>query len=90
MTSIRFNDFLKEQLKDSEFKGDYNAEKAQLSIAVAVMKARERAGMTQKELAFKAAVPQSTVARIERGSNTSIDTLSKLASALGTELKISL
>lgn len=38
------------------------------------MKAREAAGLTQRELAEKANVPQSTMARIERGDNTSIDT----------------
>ncbi|BDZ31643.1 helix-turn-helix domain-containing protein [Lactiplantibacillus sp. WILCCON 0030] len=76
MTVIRLDDFLKEALKDPEFKIGYDAEVAKQSIAVAVMQARERAGMTKKALAFKAGLPQSTVARTERGSNTSIDTLS--------------
>lgn len=54
------------------------------------MKARESAGLTQRELAELAAVPQSTIARIERGDNTSFETLSKLASALGKTLTVSL
>lgn len=52
------------------------------------MKARESAGLTQRELAELASVPQSTIARIEKGHNTSFDTLSKLASALNKELKV--
>ncbi|MBR8699695.1 helix-turn-helix transcriptional regulator [Enterococcus casseliflavus] len=77
-------------MKDTEFKAEYEAEKAKLASAVALMKARESAGLTQRELAELAAVPQSTIARIERGDNTSFETLSKLASALGKTLTVSL
>ena len=52
------------------------------------MKAREDAGLTQRELAKRVDVPQSTIARIERGNNTSVDTLSKIANALGKKLKV--
>lgn len=90
MPTVKFNDFLKEKMKDTEFKAEYEAEKAKLVSAVALMKARESAGLTQRELAELAAVPQSTIARIERGDNTSFETLSKLASALGKTLTVSL
>lgn len=53
------------------------------------MLAREEAGYSQRELAELAHVPQSTIARIEKGENTSVDTLGKIAFALGKELKIS-
>lgn len=90
MPTVKFNDFFKEKMKDTEFKAEYEAEKAKLASAVALMKARESAGLTQRELAELAAVPQSTIARIERGDNTSFETLSKLASALGKTLTVSL
>ena len=90
MPTVKFNDFLKEKMKDTEFKAEYEAEKAKLASAVALMKARESAGLTQRELAELAAVPQSTIARIERGDNTSFETLSKLASALRKTLTVSL
>ena len=90
MPTVKFNDFLKEKMKDTEFKAEYEAEKAKLASAVALMKARESAGLTQREFAELAAVPQSTIARIERGGNTSFETLSKLASALGKNLTVSL
>ena len=60
-----------------------------LASAVAITKAREAAGLTQRELAERSGVPQSTIARIERGCNTSIDTLSKIAFALNKRVKIS-
>jgi transcriptional regulator with XRE-family HTH domain len=52
------------------------------------MNARERAGLTQRELAERTDVPQSTIARIEQGQNTSFGTMSKIAFALGKKLKV--
>jgi len=59
MTTIRFDDFLKEQLQDPNFKAGFEVECAKLSIAVAVMQAREHAGLTRAGLAEKAGVPMS-------------------------------
>ena len=76
------------KLKDPQYKESYLKEKAMLASAVAITKAREAAGLTQRELAERSGVPQSTIARIERGY-TSIDTLSKIAFALNKRVKIS-
>ena len=65
---------------------DFEAENLRLESAVVLLKAREDAGLTQRELARRVDVPQSTIARIERGNNTSVDTLSKIANALGKKL----
>lgn len=86
--NILFDDYLAEQLKDPKFKAGFDAGSARLENAVALMNERERAGLTQRELAKRANVPQSTVARIERGQNTSFDTMSKIAFALGKKLKV--
>ncbi|WLV77061.1 helix-turn-helix transcriptional regulator [Lacticaseibacillus parahuelsenbergensis] len=86
--NVLFNDYLAEQLKDPEFKAGVDAESAKLESAVALMNARERAGLTQRELANRAHVPQSTIARIEHGQNTSFDTMSKNAFAIGKKLKV--
>ncbi|MEY8585109.1 helix-turn-helix domain-containing protein [Ligilactobacillus animalis] len=83
-----FKDYLNEQLKDPEFKQEFNSETAKLESAVALTKARKDSGLSQRQLAEVANVPQSTIARIERGDNTSVDTLSKLANALGKKLKV--
>lgn len=86
--NIQFDDYLAEQLKDPAFKAGLEAESAKLESAVALMTARERAGLTQRELAQRANVPQSTITRIEHGQNTSFDTMSKIAFALGKKLKV--
>lgn len=73
-----------------EFLEVYLEEKAKLENAVAVLKAREAAGLTQHDLAKKSGVPQSTIARIEKGANTSLSTMCKIAFALDKQVKISL
>ncbi|HFD0831438.1 TPA: helix-turn-helix domain-containing protein [Enterococcus faecium] len=88
MPTIKFDDYLTKRMENPEFKASFEAENAKLNSALALMEAREAAGLTQRELAELASVPQSTVARIERGNNTSFDTLSKIANALGKQLKV--
>lgn len=89
MTTIKFDDYLEQRLQNPVFKQGFDNEMTRLESAVALMKLREEQGLSQRELARLAHVPQSTIARIEKGANTSVDTLIKIASALGKELKIS-
>lgn len=89
MTTVNFDDYLEQRLQNPGFKQGFDKEMTKLESAVALMKLREEQGLSQRELARLAHVPQSTVARIEKGANTSVDTLIKIASALGKELKIS-
>lgn len=88
MANINFDDFLNKELKNDDFKSGYLAEKTILESALAVYNARQKAGLTQRELAELSHVPQSAIARIERGNNTSIETMSKIAFALNQELTI--
>ncbi|OFA11429.1 antitoxin HipB [Lentilactobacillus sunkii] len=88
--TIPVDDLIDEQMRDLEFAIGFTEEYNKLSVAVEVFKAREAAGITQQELADKAGIPQTTVARIERGSNTSIETLTKIACALGKKVTISI
>jgi transcriptional regulator with XRE-family HTH domain len=51
--------------------------------------ARRGAGLTQRQLAMRAGVPQATVGRIEAGLITPrVDTLEKLLRASGQELAV--
>ena len=86
---IKFDEFLAEQRKNPSFENGFLKEDAKLENAIALLRARENAGLSQRELAERSGVPQSTIARIERGYNTSIDTLSKIAFALNKRVKIS-
>jgi len=86
--NIKFEDFLNNELKDPDFRAGFEEENNRLASSVAIHQARENMGWTQNELAKHADVPRSTVARTENGHNVSIDTLTKLASAMGKTLKI--
>lgn len=88
MGTVDFREYIDKRLENKEFRKGYTEELDKLLSSVAVMRAREEMGYTQKELAEKANLPQSTIARIERGANTSVETLSKLAIALDKKLVI--
>ena len=88
MTTIKFDDFLQDELKQEDFKAGYLAEKSILESAIAVFNARQNAGLTQRELADLSHVPQSTIARIERGDNVTFDKLAEIAHAMGKTIKI--
>ena len=90
MTNVKFDDYLNDELKNKDFKNGYLNEKAILESALTVAHARQSAGLSQRQLAKISHVPQSTIARIECGCNTSIETINKLALALGKKLTISI
>ena len=55
----------------------------------ALLKARQKAGLTQEELAHKMGTSQSTIARLESGSSMpSMRTLSRFAKATNCEMQI--
>lgn len=93
MTNLTsFETVLNKALKDKEFKDLYSKELILNKIATAVTDMRQRAGLTQKELAVKANTTQQVVSRIESARDVSripsIDLLSRLAVASGCNMDI--
>ena len=87
--SNRFDDFLKEQLQDPEFKAEYDALEPEFAIIQAMIDARKSVGMTQKELAEKTGINQADISKLERGNaNPSLRTLKRLAAGMGMRLKL--
>lgn len=75
--------------KDKNYLILLQEEKELLALALQVAKERQRKGLTQAQLAKKAKMPQSQLARIESGNNNvTVATLSKIANALGKKLQI--
>ena len=66
--STRFDDFLEEQLKDPEIREEYEALQPEYAAIQAMIDARVRSGMTQKELSEKTGIAQGDISRIERGN----------------------
>ena len=85
----KFNQYLTEQLKDSAFKAEYDALEVEFAIIQAMITARQKTGMTQKQLAERTGIHQSDISKLERGNgNPSLRTLSRLAEGLGMKLKV--
>ncbi len=87
--SVKFDDFLQEQLNDPVFRKEYEALQPEHAIIQAIIDARNRSGLTQKELSLRTGIAQSDISKLERGnSNPSIRTLQRLASGMGMTLRI--
>lgn len=79
----------KELLKDSKFKKALQETKLEYEISRAIILARTKNKMTQKELARKLKTKQSVISRVENAQTTpSLSFLKRLATAFDLELKI--
>ena len=84
-----FNDFLKESLKNTKIKAEYDKLQPEFAMIQAVIDARVKKGVTQKELAQRIGTKQSVISRLESGrANPSVAFLKKLAEALNSHLEI--
>ena len=76
-------------LKDPEFKKLYEESQPEFEIAKAIIRARIKNKITQKELAEKMKTTQSVISRVEQGKTSpSISLLKRLAAALNTTLQV--
>lgn len=83
------NGLTQELLKDPEFRKEYEALQPEMEITRAILDARMRSGLTQKELSVKSGISQADISRLETGTrNPSIALLKRLADAMDTYLKI--
>jgi len=77
-------------LKDPKFRKALEETRLEYEIARAIILARLKHKMTQKELAKKLKTKQSVISRVENAQTTpSLSFLKRLASAFDSELKIS-
>jgi len=89
MKPLYFDDYLKEQLKDAEFKKIWDEGEAEYQAGAALIQARIEKKLSQRQLAKKAKTTQAVISRIERMSvSPSVGLLQKLALAMGKRLKI--
>ena len=87
--SNKFDDFLQEQLKDPEFRKEYEALQPEHAIIQAIIDARTTSGLTQKELSERTGIAQGDISKLENGNaNPSVRTLQRLAAGMGMKLKI--
>ncbi|MCM1166485.1 MAG: helix-turn-helix transcriptional regulator [Lachnospiraceae bacterium] len=81
--------YLDEQLKNPEFKKEYDALEPEFALIRAILDARREKGITQKELSERTGIAQGDISKLENGSaNPSVKTLKRVAAALGKKVKI--
>lgn len=89
--SISFRDTLKEDMKDPEFRKAYEEADLPVRLAIQIAEAREKAHMTQAQLARKLGTRQQAISRLESGSqNMTIALLQRIAEATGASVEVSL
>lgn len=85
----RIKDLHKRWLRDDDYRREYDALEDEFTLASAMIEARQRAGLTQDQLAEKMETSQSAIARMESGRVIpSGTTLKRFAHATGTRLRI--
>jgi len=86
----RIAELHKKWMKEPKYRKAFDALEEEFVLVSAVIDVRNRAGLTQKQLARKMGTTQPVVARLESGrSKPSMRTLERLAEATGSRLLIS-
>ncbi len=84
-----FDDVFGKVSKKADFKRVYSEELARLRLAGQIRELRHGKHLTQKIVAEKTGMPQSVIARVESGEQSiSVDTLGRIAYALGKEVHL--
>ena len=84
-----FRDLLNEQLKDPEFKKEWDDIQPEMHVIRAMIDNRIAQNLTQKELAERTGINQADISKLENGTrNPSLKMLKRLAAGMGMALKI--
>lgn len=79
-------------MKNPDFKKAWEDLDPEFQVLKAMIKAREKTGISQAELARRVGTKQSVISRLERGafSKATLETIKKMADALDMRLEIRL
>lgn len=84
-----FRDTLNEQLKNPEFRAEWETLEPERQITMAIIEGREEKALTQQQLAEATGIAQADISRLENGTaNPSLKTLKRLAAGLGMQLRL--
>ena len=80
-------EFREELLQEPGVREEYEALEPEYDIIQAMIDARRRQNLTQKQLSERTGITQADISRIERGTrNPSLNMLKRLADGLGMKL----
>ena len=85
-----FSEFLKEELKDPEFRREFERATAEILIGQTVRRIAKEKRLSVRELARRMKTSISQVLRLMNDANVSIEALARFAAATGKRLSIEL
>ena len=89
MKDITLNDYLKEQLKDPEFKKEWEKSEAAYQVTRELISARIAGKVSQRQIAERAGTTQAVISRIENMTvSPSLGLVQRIANSLGKKLEI--
>jgi len=88
--SVPWRDYLDEQLKNPEFRAEYDALEGEFALIRQLIDLRIKRGLSQRQLAKRAEMQQPTIARLEGGRTASLKTLRRVAEALDAQVEVRL
>lgn len=84
-----FREHLNKQLRNLEFKEEWDKLETEYNMMQAMIDARKKCNITQKELAEKTGITQADISRIETGNgNPTLSVLKRIAEGMDMILKI--
>ncbi len=88
-TGESYQNFRKKLLRsDKKREAEIQLEAAKVELAEHLVEYREKKELTQRQLAERLGVKQQVVAKIENGSNITLETLIRFLNVLGIVLKV--
>ena len=67
-----FRETLNEQMKDPEFRAEWEAQEPERQIMHAILEGRQNCNLTQEQLAQVTGINQANISRLEKGTRQSL------------------
>ncbi len=84
-----FQKYLKQHMKDPMFEAEWKSLEPEYQIMRAIVEARRKSQLTQKQLSQVTGINQADISKMETGNcNPSIRTLNRLADGMGMILRV--
>lgn len=84
-----FDKYLHKQLEDPEFKKEWDNLEPEYNMIQAIVDARKKSNLTQKQLAERTGINQSDISKLETGNaNPTLQLLKRLAEGMDMVLKL--
>ena len=84
-----FEKYLSKQFENSDFKKEWDSLEPEYNMIQALIEARKRSNLTQKQLAERTGINQADISKIETGNaNPTLQVLKRLAEGMDMVLRL--